>query len=143
MKIALLKKKNRIPNATENSHYDPQLETRVKCDASRSWRLSSLKKCMLMSVNRLCVFIPFFNSCEERYSVSELEFLGIVRSMEYFKNYFYGKHFTVSTDHRALLSILEESRSSKSYSSRLTRWIDRLTHVNLILNICRGENQRD
>ena len=28
--------KNRIANATENSHYDPQLETRVKCDASRS-----------------------------------------------------------------------------------------------------------
>ena len=28
--------KNRIANATANSHYNPQLETRVKCDASRS-----------------------------------------------------------------------------------------------------------
>ena len=28
--------KTRIANATENSHYNPQLETRVKCDASRS-----------------------------------------------------------------------------------------------------------
>ena len=29
-------KKNRIANATANCHYNPQLETRVKCDASRS-----------------------------------------------------------------------------------------------------------
>ena len=28
--------KIRIANATANSHYNPQLETRVKCDASRS-----------------------------------------------------------------------------------------------------------
>ena len=30
------------------------------------------------------------------------------------------------TDHRALLSILKENRSNKSYNSRLTRWVDRL-----------------
>ena len=46
--------------------------------------------------------------------------------MEYFKNYLYGKHFTVITDHRALLSILEENCLNKFYNSRLTRWIDRL-----------------
>ena len=46
--------------------------------------------------------------------------------MEYFKNYLYGKEFTVITDHRALLSILKEHRSNKSYNSRLARWVDRL-----------------
>ena len=30
------------------------------------------------------------------------------------------------TDHRALLSIMKEHRSNKSYNSRLTRWVDRL-----------------
>ena len=30
------------------------------------------------------------------------------------------------TDHRALLSIIKEDRSNKSYNSRLTRWVDRL-----------------
>ena len=53
-------------------------------------------------------------------------FLGVVWSIDYFKNYLYGKHFTVITDHRALLSILKENRSNKSNNSRLTRWLDRL-----------------
>ena len=46
--------------------------------------------------------------------------------MEHFKYYLYGKPFTVITDHRALLSIMRENRSNKSYNSRLTRWVDRL-----------------
>ena len=46
--------------------------------------------------------------------------------MEHFKYYLYGKPFTVITDHRALLSIMREIRSNKSYNSRLTRWVDRL-----------------
>ena len=68
----------------------------------------------------------FLNSSEERYSINELELLGVVWSIEYFKNYLYGKEFTVITDHRALLSILKEHRSNKSYNSRLSRWVDRL-----------------
>ena len=68
----------------------------------------------------------FWNSCEERSGVNELELLGVVWSIEYFKYYLYSKDFTVITDHRALLSILKESRSNKSYNSHLTRWIDRL-----------------
>ena len=47
-------------------------------------------------------------------------------SVEYFKYYLFGKSFTIITDHRALLSIMKEHRSNKSYNSRLTRWVDRL-----------------
>ena len=47
-------------------------------------------------------------------------------SVEYLKYYLFGKSFTIITDHRALLSIMNEHRSNKSYNSRLTRWIDRL-----------------
>ena len=75
----------------------------------------------------------FLNSTEERYSVNELELLGIVLSIDYFKYYLYGKNFTVVTDHRALLSILKEHRSNKSYNSRLSRWIDRLLPYNFTI----------
>ena len=68
----------------------------------------------------------FLNSSEERYSINELELLGVVWSIEYFKNYLYGKEFTIITDHLALLSILKEHRSNKNYNSRLSRWVDRL-----------------
>ena len=66
------------------------------------------------------------NSCEEQNSVNALEPLGVVWSVEYFKNYLYGKHFTFITVHRAVLSILKEKHSNKSYNSRSIRWIDRL-----------------
>ena len=68
----------------------------------------------------------FLNSNEERYSINELELLGVVWAIEYFKYYLFGKNFTVLTDHRALLSVLKSHRSNESYNSRLTRWIDRL-----------------
>ena len=38
----------------------------------------------------------------------------------------YGKHFTVITDHQALISDLNASERSKASQSRLTLWIDRL-----------------
>ena len=68
----------------------------------------------------------FLNSVEDRYSINELELLGVVWSIENFKYYFYGKPFTVITNHRALLSTMRENRANKSYNSRLTRWIERL-----------------
>ena len=68
----------------------------------------------------------FLNSNEDRYSINELELLGVVWSVEHFKYFLYGKPFTVITDHRALLSIMRGNRSNKSYNSRLTRWVDRL-----------------
>ena len=35
------------------------------------------------------------------------------------------------TVHRTLLSIMKENRSNKSYNTRLTRWIDRLTPISI------------
>ena len=66
------------------------------------------------------------NNTEERYSINELELLGLVWAIDNFRYYLFGKNFTVLTDHRALLSVLKSHRSNKSYNSRLTRWIDRL-----------------
>ena len=100
--------KNRIANATANSHYKPQLETRVKCDASRSGLGAALEQLTVDGWKPIAFASWFLNSCEERYSVNELERLGIVWSIEYFKNYLYGKHFKVITDYRALLSIMKE-----------------------------------
>ena len=118
--------KNRIANATENSQYKPQLETRAHCDGSRSGLGAAVEKLAVDGWKPIAFTFQFLNSCKKRYSVNKLDILGVVWSIEYFKNYLYGKHFTVITDHRALLSILKKIRSNKSYNSRLTRWIDRL-----------------
>ena len=96
----------------------------MKCDASRSGLGAALEQLTVDGWKPIAFTSRFLNSCEERYSVNEL--LGVVWAIEYFENYLYGKTFTVIADHRALLSIMKENRSNKSYNSRLTRWVDRL-----------------
>ena len=72
--------------ALENSHCNPQLQTRVKCDASRSGLGAALEQLTVDGWKPIAFSSRFLNSCEERYSVNELEFLGVVWSIEYFKN---------------------------------------------------------
>ena len=128
-----------IANSTENSHYNPKLDVRVKCDASRSGLGAALEQNTSDGWKPIAFASRFLNSTEERYSVNELELLGIVWSIDYFKYYLYGKNFTVVTDHRDLLSILKEHRSNKSYNSRLSRWIDRLLPYNFTIEHMPGQ----
>ena len=99
---------------------------RIKCDASCKDLGCALGQRTPNGWHKVAFASRFLKSVEDRYSINELEFLGVVWFVEHFKYYLYGKAFTVITDHRALLSIMRENRSNKSYNSRLTRWVDRL-----------------
>ena len=112
--------KTQIANHTENTHYNPQLETRIKCDASRSGLGAALEQLTVDGWKPISFASIFLNSNEERYSINELELLGVVWSIEYFKNNLYGKEFSIITDQRAFLSILKEHRSNQSYKSFIT-----------------------
>ena len=116
----------KIPETTENKHFNPDLETRIKCDASRKGLGCALEQRTANGWHTVAFASRFLISVEDRYSINELELLGVVWSIEHFKYYLYGKPFTVITGHRALLSIMRENRANKSYNSRLTRWVDRL-----------------
>ena len=59
-------------------------------------------------------------------NIAQLELLGVVWSLEYFKFYLIGQHFEILTDHQALISALQDRKHNKTYQSRLTRWLDRL-----------------
>ena len=82
-----------------------------------------------LSGNRSCFKIFEFPRGKV-YTVNELELLGVVWAIEHNKYYLYGKHFTVITDHQALISALNASKRSKTSQSRLTRWFDRLIPFN-------------
>ena len=146
--------KTTIANATENTHFNPNLEMRVKCDASRQGLGAALEQMDSEGWKTVAFASCFLNSSEERYSINELEMLGVVWAIEYFKYYLFGKNLTVLTDHIALLSVWKSHRSKKSYNSRLTRWIDRLlpfdfniehipgTRMGLVDCISRPPNQK-
>ena len=109
--------KEKIAETTENNHFNPDLETRIKCDASRKGLGCALEQRTPNGWHTVVFASRFLNSVDDRYSINELELLGVVWSIEHFKYYLYGKQFTVITNHRALLSIMRENRANKSYNS--------------------------
>ena len=126
-----------IRNLTENTHYDTKGKTRVKTDASRTGLGAVLEQETCDGWETISYASRFLNKAEEKYSLNELELLGVVWALEHFKHYLLGHHFIVQTDHRALLSILKE-RSSKIHQSRLTRWYDRLIPFNFTIEHIAG-----
>ena len=81
----------------------------------------------------------FLNDHEPRYSTNELELLAVVWSLEHFKHYLYGTEFTIQTDHRTLITALNENRGNKAYQSRITRGVDRLLPFNFNLEHIPGK----
>ena len=118
--------KKLVSEITQNKHFDQRLETRIITDASTSGLGASLEQYLPEGWVAIAYASRFLNSLEEMYSVNELELLGVVWAIEHHKYYLYGKHFTVITDHQALISVLNASERSKTSQSRLTRWIDRI-----------------
>ena len=54
-----------------------------------------------------------------------MELIAVVWATEHFRNYIYGRYFTVILDHKALLTLLNLSpNGNKTFITRLTRWYD-------------------
>ena len=68
----------------------------------------------------------FLTTFDQKYSINKLELLAVVWAIEKFRNSVYRTQFEVVSDHKALTAILEGNGAIKTYSSRLTCWIDRL-----------------
>ena len=79
--------KNKVANATENTPYNPHLEKRIKWDASRAGLGAALEQRSTTGWHTVAFASRFLNSNEERYSVNELELLGVMWSVEFFKYY--------------------------------------------------------
>ena len=70
----------------------------------------------------------YLNEAEKEYSTNELEMLVVVWGAEYFQNFILGRNFSIVTDHKALISLLNgNNKKNKTMFSRLTRWLDRLS----------------
>ena len=82
----------------------------------------------------------FLSDTEKKYAINELELLAVVWGLEHFRLYIYGKPIKLLTDHQALEPLIKRNRSNKTYSERLTRWLDRLAHFTINVNHIAGKH---
>ena len=66
--------------------------------------------------------------------------MAVVWGLEHFSLYIYGKPIKLLTDHQALDPLIKRNRSNKTYSARLTRWLDRLAHFTINVNHIAGKH---
>jgi hypothetical protein len=79
------------------------------------------------------------NSAEKNYPTIEKELLAIVWGCKHFRQYLYGRKFTIVTDHRPLTWIF----SVKDPSSRLLRWRLRLEEYDYEVVYKKGSENRN
>ena len=115
-----------VANITQIHYYDPKKHTRGKCDASHSGLGATLEHRRAEGDWVPIAFASrYLNIQGKKNPTNELEVFAVVWSVDRFKQYLLGKKFVIATDHKELVSALDENRSNKTYQSRLTRWVDR------------------
>ena len=82
----------------------------------------------------------FLSDTEKKHAINELELLAVVWGIEHFRLYVYGKPIKLLTDHQALEPLIKRNRSNKTYSARLTRWLDRLAHFTINVSHIAGKH---
>ena len=102
--ISKIKKKKQ----PKNTQYNPYLETSIKGDASRTALGALLEQHSPIGWYTVEFSSRFLESKEKSYSVNELECFGVIWSVEYFNYHLFEMPFTITSDHRALLSIMKE-----------------------------------
>ena len=119
--------KSLVKNMVELRHFDILRETRIICDASHGGLGAVLEQYSASSWHPISFASRYLNPAEKKYSTNELELPAVVRTTERFRNYICGRYFTVISDHKALLKLLNSSpKGNKTFFSQLNRWYDRL-----------------
>ena len=119
----------KVKQVAEVGHFKRSSPIRIICDASKAGLGAVLQQ---IDENNEKNWRPIhfasriLTPLESKYSINELELLAIVWAIEHFKNYLYGTKFKKISDHKALTFVLKGNKKNKTYSSRLTRWVDRL-----------------
>ncbi|GFS20935.1 transposon Ty3-G Gag-Pol polyprotein [Elysia marginata] len=111
--------KSALTNAGVMSYFDPSKPTEIIVDASPC----GLGAILTQKGHVICYGSRALTQVESRYSQTEREMLAVVYRVEKFHMYLYGSKFTVTTDHKPLLGIMN---NSKPCSTRFERWRLRL-----------------
>ncbi|UYV63259.1 hypothetical protein LAZ67_2003565 [Cordylochernes scorpioides] len=118
--------------------YKEGLPCQVYCDASTLGIAGILKQVHPDgNVYPVQYFSRTLRPHEKNYSISELECLAIVESVEKFRIYLMGRKFTIFSDHHALQWL----KTIKNPSGRLFRWSLRLSSYEYEVRYIKGKLQ--
>ena len=111
----------------ELSHFERNQEIRIICDASKQGLGTVLQQSQCNGEWKpICFASRYLTKFEAKYSINELELLAIFWAVERFKIDVCGVKFKLISDHKALMTDLNPNRGNKTFSSRLTRGVDRV-----------------
>ena len=114
---AFQKLKSLVKNIVELRHFDIHRETRIICDASHDGLGAVFEQYSDSGWHPISFASRYLNPAEKNYSKNELESLAVVWATEHFRNYIYGRYFTVISDHKALLTLVNSSPKGKKKHS--------------------------
>ncbi|XP_055910817.1 uncharacterized protein K02A2.6-like [Eupeodes corollae] len=127
--------KNAIVNASTLRSFDPDLPIIIQTDASQN----GLGCCLLQEGRPVSFASKSMTKTETSYAQIEKEFLAIVYGCQKFHDYIYGRHITIHTDHKPLVSIINRSLE-KTYSVRLQRMKVKLFKYDLEIKYVPGKD---
>lgn len=121
---AFKESKKLLTSSTLLVHFDPTLPIVLACDASQYGIGAVLAHKMHDGSERPIGYVSrTLNDAERNYAQLEKEALSIVFGVKRFYSYLFGHKFTTITDHKPLLGLLSECKStSPQASARVKRW---------------------
>ena len=101
----------------------------LETDASGKGLGAIFSQCQDGQIHPIAYASRSLDKHERNYGISELETLGLVWAVRYFRPYILGHHTTVYTDHAACTSLLKTARPSR----KLARWALAIQEMNLTI----------
>ena len=105
--------KKEITEAPCLARFDPKKDNFITTDACNTGLGTTLWQKQNGAFRPVAFASRFLTDCEKKYAINELELLGVLWGLEYFRYYVYGKRINLLTDHQALQPLLKRNTAHK------------------------------